>query len=330
MANPKVSIIIPVVRINDYIHESIRHILNLKFQDFEVLIFPNQKTKVSFPKTKIITTGEIGPAAKRNLALKYAQGEILAFLDDDAYPRSDWLTKALVNFKNPRLAALGGPAITPPHDSLLQKASGACLQSLMVSGEARERYLPGKQKKIVHDWPSVNFLIRKKIFAHIHGFNTHFWPGEDTKLCLDVIKNGGQIIYDPQLVVYHHRRRNLKSHLKQIGGYGLHRGYFAKNLPQTSRKLPYFLPSLFLLFILATAGLFLFFPQSLLTKYAGLLLGFYSLGILGSAMQAAWREKSLSVGLLVIPFIFLTHLVYGLRFIQGFIFTQKLESKLRT
>ena len=37
----KVSIIIPVVRVNDYIKESIRHILGLDYGDFEVLVLPD-------------------------------------------------------------------------------------------------------------------------------------------------------------------------------------------------------------------------------------------------------------------------------------------------
>ena len=81
----KVSIIIPVRKINDYIRECVSYILNLDYEDFEILIFPDVGADEKFEKTRIIPTGPVGPAEKRDLALKYAEGEILAFLDDDAY-----------------------------------------------------------------------------------------------------------------------------------------------------------------------------------------------------------------------------------------------------
>ena len=96
----KISIVIPVKEINDYIRESILHILAMDYDNFEVLIFPDIASAEVFPKTKIIATGKVGPSQKRNLALPYATGEILAFLDDDAYPKKDWLAKAVSHFEN--------------------------------------------------------------------------------------------------------------------------------------------------------------------------------------------------------------------------------------
>ncbi len=327
---PQFSIIIPVVRINDYIYESIRQILNLDFQDFEILIFPNITSKEKFSKTKIIPTGKIGPAEKRNLALQYAAGNILAFLDDDAYPQNNWLSQAIKNFQDPRIAAIGGPAITPHTNSIRQKASGVCLASSFVGGIS-DRYLPGKKRKLVSDWPSVNFLVRQSFFKKIGGFHSQYWPGEDTKFCLDLIQAGGKIIYDPKLIVYHHRRKTFRKHLQQVAGYGIHRGFFAKKLPQTSRKLTYFIPSLFLFFLICILPLALIIKARgyvhLFDIYLGI-LGLYCLGLVIAVIQAILREKNPIIGILAIPYILCTHLVYGAKFIQGFLFTRNLKSKL--
>lgn len=327
---PKFSIIIPIIKINNYIRESIRHILNQEEQNFDIFIFPDNLTEESFPKTKIIATGKIGPAEKRNLSLKYVKGEILAFLDDDAYPTKNWLKIAAKDFKNTNIAALGGPAVTPPDDSISQKASGASLATSTVAG-INNRYWPGKRKKLIRDWPSVNLLIRKDIFHKIGGFNTNYWPGEDTKLCLDIIQNNGKILYDPNLIVYHHRRENIYEHLKQIAGYGLHRGFFAKKFPATSLKLSYFLPSFFViyLFIGLIVSLILkskHYPHALYIYL--ILLSIYSLIILWAAISSALREKNILVGLLTIPYSLFTHIIYGLKFLQG-ILTKSLKSKLR-
>ena len=324
---PMISIVIPCKRINDYIKESVSYILNLNYNNFEILIFPDTASNENFEKTRIIPTGKIGPAQKRNLALKYAKGEILAFLDDDAYPKKDWLLNAVEHFKNPKIAAVGGPAVTPKQDGFWQKVSGAVFLS-KLSGGNPERYWPVGKVREIKDWPSVNLLVRKSDFMTIDGFNCKFWPGEDTKLCLDLIKKlRKKIIYDPQVLVYHHRRSGLLRHLKQIGSYGIHRGFFAKKYPENSFELKYFLPSAFLIFVIA-GWVLLFLPLFFKLVYLCFWL-LYGLALLFSVLGIYNKIRNFKIAFATIPYTFLTHIYYGWRFIRGFVFTKKLKSKLR-
>jgi cellulose synthase/poly-beta-1,6-N-acetylglucosamine synthase-like glycosyltransferase len=328
-----VSVVIPVQKINAYIQETCRYLKELEFRDFEVLIFSDEaeEDRVRWENelnARIIPTGKVSPAVKRDMSLRYARGEILAFLDDDAFPRGDWLTRSLPHVGDPKVAAVGGPAVTPSHDSFWQKVSGAVFLSKMGGGNP-ERYWPvGKVREVV-DWPSVNLLVRREIFEQVGGFHSTYWPGEDTKLCLDIIKQGSKIIYDPEVVVWHHRRRGLIRHLKQIGRYGLHRGFFAKAFPETSRQLKYFLPSFFMIF--SVAGILTLFwwdhPWVHRLYLLGLLI--YSLALLWAFFQIQQREKNYFVALVSLPYIFLTHLWYGARFLEGFLWTRDLTSKLR-
>lgn len=322
----KVSIVIPVKEVNDYIRESVPRILELDYKDYEILIFPDAKGNEEFEKTRIIPTGHVGPAEKRDLAVKYAEGEILAFLDDDAYPEKDWLEKAVRHFENPDVVAVGGPAVTPPHDSFWQKVSGAVFLS-RLSGGSPERYWPAGKIKEVDDWPSVNLLVRKSDFEAVGGFDSAYWPGEDTKLCLDLVeKIGKKIIYDPDVRVYHHRRPGLKRHLRQVGSYGLHRGFFAKKYPRTSLKLNYFLPSFFFGFVLfGWICLFLPYPAKLAYPLAWIV---YSAALLFSFCDIISKERNVMVALATLPYIFLTHVWYGFRFLKG-LATKDLKSKLR-
>ncbi|MBI4743240.1 MAG: hypothetical protein HY776_00140 [Actinobacteria bacterium] len=89
-------------------------------------------------------------------------------------------------------------------------------------------------------------IVRKSVLEQLGGFDTKFWPGEDTKLCLEITKKlNKKIIYSPDVLVYHHRRPLFTSHLKQVWSYALHRGYFVKRFPETSLRLTYFIPSIF-------------------------------------------------------------------------------------
>lgn len=323
----KYTFIIPVKEINNYIRESVSKILEIKRDDFEIIIYPDKTTEEKWEKARQIATGHIGPAQKRDLAIKDAQGEILIFLDDDAYPENNFLDILDKDLANDKIGAVGGPAITPTHDTFWQKVSGAVFLS-SLSGGNPERYASIGKKRVVDDWPSVNLSVRKQAFAQIGGFDSNFWPGEDTKLCLDLInKAKTNILYDPELIVYHHRREGLIRHLKQVGGYGLHRGFFAKKYPQTSFKLKYFIPTFFLIFIFL-GGLTSFLNSYILNLY---LLGWvlYCLAIIKAFFDIKKHEKDNLVIINAIYYIFLTHITYGFKFIQGFIFTDNLKSKLR-
>lgn len=321
------SFIIPVKEINNYIKKSVSKILKIQRDDFEIIIFPDQASSDTWPKTRQIASGPGGPAMKRNLAIKDANGEILIFIDDDAYPKNNLLEILDNNFKNSDIAAVGGPAITPPNDNFWQKVSGAVFLS-KFGGGFPDRYAPIGKKRYIDDWPSVNLSIRKENFQQINGFNSKYWPGEDTKLCLDLIeKTHSKIIYDPELIVYHHRRKGLLNHLIQIGNYGLHRGYFAKKIPATSFKYSYFLPSFLLLYIVFGAIFSLFSPFIFKIYLIGLTI--YFLLYLKIFFDIYKYEKNLLVILNSFYYVFLTHLYYGLRFIQGFIFTTNLKSKYR-
>jgi len=310
-----VSIIIAVKQWQKNLEECLAKCGQLDFTDFEILVLPDEAPDRDCPRmgtvpVRITPTGPVSPAQKRDMAIGYAKGEILAFIDDDAYPERDWLKNAVINFQDDAVAAVGGPAVTPPEDSLMQKASGLVYSSPLVSGQFVYRYLPGK-RRYVDDYPSCNFLVRKSIMLELGGFDTNFWPGEDTKLCLEITKKlGKKIIYDPAALVYHYRRRLFLPHLRQVANYALHRGYFVKRFPETSRRLSYFIPSVFLLLLLAGGIFNIFAPYFGILYFPGIFL--YLAVVLIFSIRSGLKTV-----LLVFPGIILTHLAYGLFFLKG-------------
>lgn len=313
---PFVSVVIPVKKINDFIVESVDHLNRLAYEHFEVLIFPDkiEDGQVWPDFVRIIATGPIGPAEKRDLSLKHAKGSILAFLDDDAYPRPDWLINAVHHFTKPEVAAVGGPAVTPAEDDVWQKASGAVYESYLGGGGVTYRYLPRNLRQI-DDFPSVNLFVRKDVFAEVGGFDCDYYPGEDTKLCLDIVKLGKRIIYDPDVAVFHHRRRLFRAHLSQVANYALHRGYFVKKHPETSFRLSYFMPALFV-FGLVAGLIASFYSKIVLAVYLAVLF-LYTFAVTASGLWTAITKQSPAFLLLVPSGIFLTHLLYGFSFLKG-------------
>ena len=321
----KYSIIIPVRQINDFLEENIKHLKRLSYKEFEVIIVTDEMEEYPFgdARFRIVTSKTPGPAEKRNVGARNAKGGILAFLDDDAYPTSDWLTQADKVFDNPQVYALGGPAVTPLDARFLEKMSGRVMESYLASGNTTFRHIPSKEREI-NDYPSVNLLVRKDSFLKVDGFLADFWPGEDTKLCLDLINlHKKNFLYSPMPVVFHHRRDLFIPHLKQISRYGQHRGQFAKIFPQTSRLPEYFAPSLFILGLFAGPAAIKLFP--FLAPIYFFVLGLYALLIVVESLRAFVKEKDLRAIFYVGAGIFLTHIIYGINFIIGLLKKPKLE-----
>lgn len=308
----KISIIIPIGEKSDYLEETVHYILEQTHKDFEIIILPNNKIKdFKNKKIKVIETGKINPADKRDIGSGIAKGEVLAFIDDDAYPDKDWLKNALKNFENKEIVAVGGPGLTPKKDSFMQQIGGKILESKLASGTEDYR-CKIKKRKFVEDYPSFNFFVRKNTFDKIRGFDYRYWRGEDTALCLKLIKYG-KIIYDPNVVVYHHKRALFLKHLRQIWKCALYRGFFAKKFPKTSRKFAYFVPSLFL-FGLLFGFIVSFYNLYLMIIYIDVLIIYFTLLIIESI-----KINDFKGAVILIPGIFLTHIVYGFAFLIGLI-----------
>lgn len=307
----KVSILIAVKGNNDFLKECVDKCLGLDYQDYEIIILPDVYFEWPDNRVTVVETGSCLPAKKRDIGALKAGGQVLAFLDDDTYPQSNWLKVAISNFSDPEIAAVGGPAVTPENDTFKRRASGRIYESFMVSGNMRYRYVKAK-KRLIDDYPSCNFLIRKDIFDKLGGFKINYWPGEDTHLCLELTKRlDKKIVYDPDVLVFHHRREVFAGHLKQIKSYGFHRGYFAKRFPETSLRWYYFVPSFFVIWIIG--GFFISLINPVFLKVYVTTLSIYFL----LAAASAFNATGFFFGVLIFLGILLSHIYYGLFFLLG-------------
>jgi len=311
----KVSVIIPVKEINDYARECISHIQSLS-ETCEIILVPDHDDGTIIDGVTIIPSWPIAaPGGKRDMAAKLASGEILAFIDDDAYPSNEWLDAALPHFEDPEVAAVGGPGVTPPTDGYRERASGWILASPMGSGAYTYRFRPGRWRT-VDDFPSMNLLVKVPEFFAVGGFKSRYWPGEDTEFCRKLISDlAKKIVYEPNAVVFHHRRAVFRSHLRQQARYGVHRGHFAKQYAGNSRRIAYAIPAIF------TIGLVVGIPVSLVSQLAAnvylSVLGVYVAALL---LTGAWvwkHDNDFRVVLYTLGGIVATHAVYGLSYLKG-------------
>jgi glycosyltransferase involved in cell wall biosynthesis len=295
------------------------------FDDFEVFITSDKaeksdkKLEKNYSWLHIIEAKENKrPGIKRDACVQRSKGDVLVFIDDDVIPPKPWLQNAHDIFeKDASIAALGGPGSLPPHVNYWEHVFDAILTSWLGSGSFTYRFQK-ERARYVDDFPSMNLMIRKKVFLKAGGFDNGYWPGEDSKL-LDKFKqsDGGCIYYHPNTEVYHHRRDALLGHLEQYKNYGRMRGLFAAQGDANSIHFIYIIPSMFILYCLVVIAISFIAPTVLNTAlvplfiYLGLLLYVF--------LKTSVATESILIGLgatLVIP---LTHLNYGIWYIIGYV-----------
>jgi len=317
------SIVIPAKLYNSYLFKTLNKINDQKYRNYEVIVildFEEELQEKYDSNFKFLFSGIKSPGEKRNIGIKEATGDFICFLDDDAYPDPEWLEVASKNLIDSDLIGICGPSITPPESSFLEKVSGSIYESFLVSGPTIFRHLPDK-KRFVKDYPSVNLIISKKVLEEVGGFDTNFWPGEDTKLCLEIYKKyNKELLYFPDLIVYHFRREVFHPHINQLSRYAFHRGYFSRVLPETSKKLSYMIPSFFLLY-LGFMPIIVFFQLF----YLLIPLFVYLTLLIFEMFRVYNKTSSIAHTFLFGIGVWFSHLFYGFNFFKGLV----LEPKMR-
>lgn len=300
----KVSVIVPAESFNENLERCLEALKKQTFKNFEIIVVSDKFSG--------------SPSRKRNWGARRARGEILAFLDDDCIADKSWIKNGVGVLETgaetaPLQGAVAGPMLTPLNSPFWERIGGYLCESPLVFGDEVYRNKISSKRE-VSDYPSANFFIKKKDFLKLGGFDERFWPGEDTKLCLEIVRRGGKILYDPLVLVYHRRRplfrpctrRHMASpFLEQAARYGRQRGKFVRLFPQTSRKIGYFLPSLLVIFLILCL---IFWRWGIVLYLAGVIL---------EGVRVMVKEKNLFMGPVFMIGVFLTHVVYGISFLGG-------------
>lgn len=224
---PFISVIIPARNAQRTIKKCIDSVLNLNYPSFELIVVndgsSDDTTKIlaGYPQVKILDTPGVGPSQARNMALKQAQGEFVAFTDADCIVDSNWLRELLRGFEDERVVGVGGIQRSPQDESIFAKQVH---DFLSIFGFVAE-YMQSANNicKTKHN-PSCNVMYRASVLRELGGFREDLWPGEDVELDYRINKKGYLLKFNPEAVVYHYRPANLGDFSKMMFRYGKAQG----------------------------------------------------------------------------------------------------------
>lgn len=248
----KVSVIICAYSFErfDDLQEGIESILNQTYKDVELIISVDHNDELlaelqSLSQTKNVmfskNKGVRGLSDTRNAGIRKAQGDIIAFIDDDAVADKKWVEYLVQNYADENIMAVGGRIIP-------------------MWEEDRPWWFPEEFNWIVgcsyKGLPEVkcemnnligcNMSFRSIVFEEVEGFSTsvgrvgkNALGGEETELCLKIKANieNAKIIYEPTALVYHKvpiSRCNINYLFRRAYGQGLSRARITNMLKKNS------------------------------------------------------------------------------------------------
>lgn len=168
----------------------------------------------------LLSQPNAGPAKARNTGANQARGRFLAFTDDDCTPAADWLQTLAAKFAVAPDSMIGGRTINTLPDNPYSTASQMLIDYLYGYYNAN----PEGAKFFA----SNNLALPAERFHAIGGFNTTFplAAAEDRELCDRWLDKGYQMIYAPEVQVYHAHHLTFTTFWRQHFNYGRGAFYF--------------------------------------------------------------------------------------------------------
>lgn len=217
VTTPRVSVVVCSYNGGGTLEQCLRSLLELDYPDYEIILVDDgssDDTKAiaaRFPTVRAIHQENQGLSAARNVGLKAATGEIIAYTDSDCYVDPHWLTHLVHQLQSCDAAAVGGPNLTPDDGWIAACVAAAPGQPTHVL----------ENDHIAEHVPGCNMACRREALEAIHGFNPRYrTAGDDVDLCWRLQQENRWITFAPGAVVWHHRRQSPRAYLKQQAGYG--------------------------------------------------------------------------------------------------------------
>lgn len=237
MSSPFFSVVVPTRMRPERLSTCVDGLGRLTYprERFEVIVVDDgsvNEQRVEAPdglRVRVIRQEHAGPAAARNLGAAQAEGDHLAFLDDDCVPHAGWLTAFADRFAKLSEPVLGGCTVNGLPDNAFSTAS-----QLLVS------YLYAYYRRGGTSQPaffaSNNLALSAAAFRQLGGFSTRFRlaAGEDRDLCARALDAGLELEYVPDAIITHAHALGLRTFARQHFDYG--RGAFTFHRPRNDGR----------------------------------------------------------------------------------------------
>lgn len=212
-------VVIPAYNAEDTLGEQLRA-LAAQQVDFpwEVVVCDNGSTdntlsvvrhwQARLPPLRLIdASARRGPAAARNVGVRYTTAPLIAFCDADDVVGQGWLTAMRAALQQDAFVAGG---LEGHRLNANNRASSSWTLDVF-----RHDILPQLSATSTN-----NMGIKRVVFEEVGGFEEALRTGEDIDLCWRIQLAGHQLVHHPEIVLHVRKRDGLRAVFRQAYSYG--------------------------------------------------------------------------------------------------------------
>ena len=199
---PFASIIVIVFNFRNHIRRCLESLESLNYprDRYEIVVVDGGSTDGTQEicqefDTNFVVTEWRNRGETRNVGIKYAKGDIIAFIDADCQAMGDWLITHVRDHKSDLIGAVAG-SIVDPHKSVANGFAAA------THYESFAEFDENSPRRFTYHFPTGNVSLKRHVLSKA-GFFDEIDAYEDFLLGRKVTQMGFRILFDPAAKVLH-------------------------------------------------------------------------------------------------------------------------------
>jgi len=231
----ELSVIVPSYGLGENLSACLRSLSEQKTNlEYEIIVVDSstdtgdEAIEKQFPHVRLIRSQtRLFPGGARNLGVRHAAANRLAFIDSDCIATTTWIRSAFQAIENGHTFT-SGPVLDVYPIQPISWVDNRCQFADFQRGRPA-----GRIKHV----PGCNLVFTKETWKVMNGFNEKFVTGEDGLIGAGFPGREPEMWFDPELVVHHHGRNNLRGFLQHQDTLGYHRGLLGLSVSASLEKI---------------------------------------------------------------------------------------------